>query len=297
MSLVRLPYSAILAKLRAFQSYLAGLGLRRGPHRLQQLVDCVDVCEKARQKGQLGFLQQRPDVDDLVWSLVEGTEFARIYEGLRGYDPTVIRGLMQKALRGPLHPNLEAPHNSSNTARNTTFELRLGAGLRARGAEVILGDQADLVVDYAGARVFIECKRPFSHHTVRKHVREARRQLKRRLDADPHSVKAGIVAISISKAANPGSHLFVARNWHALQDLSNDIISLHQQHSADYDRLVDLRLIGILYHLFTPAYVESDHLLTAAAQTVAFFSGPAVQTMLPISGQPLESLLYDALQS
>ena len=299
MSLVRLPYSEIIARLHAFDSYLVSLGLRRGPDRLRQLIRCVEQCEEARQKGQMEFLQQRPDVEDLVWSLVEGTEFACIYRGVQGYNPAVIKSLMQKALRGPLHPRLEAHHNSSNTARNTAFELRLGASLLARGAEVILGDQADLVVNHEGSRVFIECKRPFSHQSIRKHVREARRQLKRRLDADPHPLKAGIVAISVSKAANPGSCLLFARNSDALRDrLSNDIISFHKQHSADYDRLVDLRLIGILYHLFTPAYVRSDQLLTAAGETVVFLSGSAVQTIFPISdGQALKSLLSGALQS
>jgi hypothetical protein len=298
MSLVRLPYSEIIARLHAFDGYLASLDVRRGPDRLRQLIRCVEQCEEARQKGQLELLQQRPDVEDLVWSLVEGTEFARIYEGIQGHEPAKIGGLMQDVLSGPLHPRLEAPHNASNRARNTAFELRLGAGLLAQGAEVTLGSQADLMVDYKGVRLFVECKRPLHPHSIRKNVEKARRQLQQRLNDDSHAHSAGIVAISVSKAVNPGSRLFRADDPDALRSLSKDIISLHQQHSADYDRLVDLRLIGILYHLFTPAYVESDHLLTAAAETVVFLSGSAVQTMFPISdGQALKSLLYDVLQS
>jgi hypothetical protein len=298
MALIRYEYNRIIAELRAFENYLTALGLRRGPDRLRQLVARVEQCEKAREKGQLELLQHRPDVEELVWSLVEGTEFAHIYEGLQGYDPTVIKRLAKKALKGPLHPDLETAHTCTNEARNTAFELRLGAALLAQGADVTLGDCADLVVNHAGVRVFIECKRPFYPHSIRSNVEKARHQLKQRLDADCHPLSAGIVAISVSKAVNPGSRLFRAKDPDALRDLSKDIKALHQQHSGDFDRLVDLRLIGILYHLFTPAYVERDQLLTAAGQTVVYLSGSAVQTMFPVSdGQALKSLLDGALQS
>jgi hypothetical protein len=298
MALIRNEYSTLITKLRAFEGYLANMGLRRGPDRLRQLITRIEQCEEARKKGQLGLLQCRPDVEDLVWSLVEGTEFAGIYEGLKGYDSTVIKKLADKALSGPLHPGLEKPSNSGNVARNTAFELRLGAGLRAEGAQITLDSQADLVVDYAGMHVVIECKRPLFDHQIRGRIQEARRQLKRRLDADCHPLHAGLVAISVSKTVNPGSCLFRAAHPDALRSLSKNIDSLHQQYSHDYDKWVDIRLVGIMYHLFTPAYVESDQLLTAAAQTKVFLSGSNMQAMFPVSnGKALESLLTGAFQS
>lgn len=298
MGLIRCDYGTIATRLHEFEKYLSGLGLRRGPDRLHRLIERVEQCEEARNSGQMELLQQRSDVEDLVWSLVEGTEFVRIYEGLRGYDPEAVKRLTKTALGGPLHPSCEKLSSDSNKARNATFELRLGAGLRTQGVEVTLGSQADLIINLKDMRVFIECKRPFYTHTIRNNIEKARRQLQKRMNDDHHSCSVGIVAISVSKALNPGSNLFRVDQPNMLQNLSRDIISLHEQYSADYSRLVDLRLIGILYHLFTPAYIRDIQLLTAASQAVIFLHGPAMQVMFPVSGgDVLVSLLRNALQS
>jgi hypothetical protein len=116
-------YGQILCDLEEFASYLTTLGLRGAPNdRLRGLIADIARLEKARSEGGLSALEAQPA--GLVWSLVEGQEFAEIFKGIESYDPETVRDLLRKALKGPLRPDDET--NSSNLARNTVFELLLG---------------------------------------------------------------------------------------------------------------------------------------------------------------------------
>jgi hypothetical protein len=293
-SIPQRPYAEILAELKTFESYLRTLGLRRAPDRLQSIMTMVKEIEVARTENRLASLNKRRDVAELVWSVVEGQEFADIFRGIRNYDPAVIKKLLQNALKGPLHPGDEIATDGSNIGRNTVFELRLGAALRQAGANITLGRQADIMIDHAGAHIYIECKRPFYERSIRQNVMRARVQLRQRLDADPHQPSVGVVAISVSKAVNPGSNMFVVNDDSDLQSLSQEAERLHKQYSRDHERLLDPRLIGMVYHLFTPALLKKTGLLIAASQVDIFPDNPSIQTMLPVSGDTLRKLFLVA---
>jgi hypothetical protein len=300
VSIPQRTYLELIHDLERFDAYLTGVKLQRSPDRLRLMIAKLKEIELARTRNELPLLNRRPDIVELIWSAIEGLEFAEIFRGICGYDAATVKRLMHKALKGPLHPGCETS-SASNLGRNTVFELRLGAGLRQAGANVILGEQADLLIDHAGTHVFVECKRPFQEHNIGKNIREARAQLRRRLATDSHSPTAGLVAISISKAVNPGQNMFIVDDVDQDNDvfdgLASDVRRIHQQYGGDYDRLVDLRLIGILYHIFTPAFVRKSGLLTAASRVEIFFHTPALQVVFPLSeGAPLKSLLIQALR-
>jgi len=294
-SLPERQYADIIHDLEELEKYLRRLGLRRSPKRLQILQAKLREIEQARVQNRSESLNTRPDVVDLVWAVVEGQEFSDIYKGISGYDEQTVKTLMQRAFKGPLNPGLETPN--TNVGRNTVFELRLGASLRRAGACVKLGGQADLLIDHAGAHVYIECKRPFYERNIRRRVIEARAQLQNRFRTDSHQLVVGLVAISVSRTVNPGSNMFIVDEAGALHELEDEVSRLHRQYSADYDQLVDPRLLGIVYHLFTPAYVKKSRLLTAASQVSIFLDRPSMQTMFPVSeGKYLKELLLRALR-
>ncbi|MBI3796439.1 MAG: hypothetical protein HY268_05635 [Deltaproteobacteria bacterium] len=131
-------YAEIISDLEAFAAYLTSLRLRSAHHRLRRMIAKLREIEKARVQGTLASLHARPDVPELVWSAVEAQELADIFHGISDYDPATIKSLMQKALKGPLHP-LQETSDRSNLGRNTTFELNLDAALRRAGASVAFG--------------------------------------------------------------------------------------------------------------------------------------------------------------
>lgn len=109
------------------------------------------------------------------------------------------------------------------------FELRLGSGLRRAGGIVTLGADADVILDYAGARIYFECKRPFYQHNVTANTEKALCQLRRRLDAEK-KIAVGFVAVSLSKALNPGTNLYSVESYDdALQGLSGEAMRVHAQ--------------------------------------------------------------------
>jgi hypothetical protein len=79
-------YSEILADLAPFEEYVGSLKLPEASHRLRQIIAKIGEIEDARLRGSVDALYKRPDLPELVWSLVEGQEFIEIFRGLRGYD-------------------------------------------------------------------------------------------------------------------------------------------------------------------------------------------------------------------
>jgi len=137
-----------------------------------------------------------------------------------------------------------------------------------------MGQQADLLVDHAGARLYIECKRPLYEHSIRRNIEKARVQLRQRFNAERQlNSVGGLVAISVSKAVNPGSNVFIVDEADGLKRLGNDVARIHQQYCGDYNSQIDPKLIGILYQIYTPAFVRNGkHPLTAASQIEIFLA-------------------------
>ena len=287
----RRSYSEILADLAPFEEYVGSLKLPEASHRLRQIIAKIGEIEDARLRGSVDALYKRPDLPELVWSLVEGQEFIEIFRGLRGYDSAIMRDLLEKALRGPMNPARET--NASNIGRNTAFELRLGSGLRRAGGTVTLGGDADVILDYAGARIYFECKRPFYQHNVPANTEKALSQLQRRLDAEKRTA-VGFVAVSVSKALNPGTNLYSVESYDALQGLSSETMRIHAQNRLSKERVADVRICGIIYHIFTPALVKNEGLFVAS-QWDLFPDNVNLTAMLPIGGESLKAFLGRAL--
>ena len=283
-------YSDIIRDLEELDAYLTKLGLRRAQDRLHRMISNLKELERARAEDRLLALNTHPKVAEFVFSLVEGQELTDIFRGIRKYDPEVVKPLMRRALKGPLNPAEET--TSSNSARNTIFELTLGVRFRGAGADTTFGQRADLVIAHAGSCIYVECKRPLYEHTIEENVKKARRQLRQRFDSDPcPDSTAGLVAVSISKTITQGTKwLMVNDATHIQPTLSNDVRNVHEQYSGDFDDQIDPRLIGMMYHVIAPVFIRNTGLLIAASQ-IDIFMRSNLRVLFPISGKALENLL------
>jgi hypothetical protein len=129
--------------------------------------------------------------------------------------------------------------------------------------------------------------------SIRENILRARRQLQQRFKADQRSQGVGgLVAISISKVLNQGSSMFIVGDDEELeQKLGNEVMQIHDRFGSDYERQIDLRLVGMFYHLFTPAYVRSTGRLISASEILIRNRGDSFQTIFPISGDSLTQRL------
>lgn len=295
-------YSEVLDRLEALTEYLTKLKVRRIPERLLGAIAIVRELEEAQREQRTETLVVLDDpaaaerrMQELVWSVVEGWQLATIFEGISDYDPKVVRKQLLKALKGPLNPTDET--GSSNEGRNTLFELLLAAQFRRVGADIKIGQDADLLIAYGEARLYIECKRPLYADNIPSNVKKARRQLQYRFKTERRSGKhdelGGLVAISISKALNPGEKMYLVDNEEGLQSLGNDIMNIRRLYPDDHDRQSDFRLIGMFYHLFTPARVRSTGRLTCASETHLLVVKESLQESFPLSGGRLKKMLQN----
>jgi hypothetical protein len=290
-ALSRRDYSEILSDLEDFDAYLEKIGIARPHDRLRKMIANIREVEKYRIEGKLLSLNSHPRMAEFVWSLVEGLEFTNIFQGLRDYDPTILKLLLQKVLRGPIQPAHE--NNTSNEARNIAFELMLGAGLRRAQAEVTLGTQADLIINHAGSSIYIECKRPRSEDGIGQNLKRARRQLRQHFASNRYPKSAaGLIAISISKAINSGSNWFLVDEEAQIGlGLSRDVGRVHQSHRREYDSEDYAKVLGTIYQIFTPVYVRETGVITAAWQTEIFLHTDHLVQLFPVSGDYLKELL------
>jgi hypothetical protein len=235
----------------------------------------------------LSTSQARTISRELIWSLTEGSEWVDIFRGIKDHDESTMRRLLRKAMKAPLDPRFET--DSTFEARNTKFELLLGARFHLAGGPVIMGGLADLCVSRAGFRLYVECKRPQGQQNISKRAAEACAQLLNRFEAETHPNPVGMVAISVSKALSGGEKmLFVDREEDIESTLSQEAERIWQSDCRAV-READPRVIGLICHSFTPTLIRPGRRLIAASQFDIFPRN--IDRALPISSDDLRLLL------
>jgi len=265
----RQTYQQILQKLRDVDSWLSGMGFSQKADRIRLHISNICKLEKVWRDEALKkkFINEIGH-DQLFWSLIEAAEFADIYSALRDFEPNSLKEKLRYALEGPVNPNNET--STSNIGRNTMFELNLASRLVQGGVPVYLQTNPDLTCEVDGRKIYIQCKRPFSESGIPRNISDACRQLVRDLNSSNDRGARGVIAISVSRIQNPGDKLFVADKEHNLKKLIGDCIqSVGERYRKSWANM-DKRIIGLLFHLITPAVMEEDKLLVAAQQVVMF---------------------------
>jgi hypothetical protein len=154
---------------------------------------------------------------------------------------------------------------------------------------VRMGGPADLSIDYAGFRLYIECKRPQGEQKIARRAAEACAQLQDRFKADTHPNQLGIVAVSISKALSAGEMLFVEREENIEPLLTKEATRIYESYCVSICSETDPRVIGLICHLYPPAWIRAERRLVAASQFDIFTRN--FRNVLPLSADSLRGLL------
>lgn len=265
----RETYQEILDKLKDLDSWLSSLGLSKQADRIRLHISNIRKLQQAYQNGMLRELTENQGKVKLMWSLIEAMEFADIYFALCNYERNVLRKKLKDALKGPVDPSKET--HKSNVGRNTMFELNLAGRLHCQEVPVYLKTNPDILCKIGLRKIYIQCKRPFLEDKISRNISTARRQLTRDLNNSEDKSARGLIAISVSRVRNPGGKVFLAESESEMKRLGQDLQTLGKPHSDKFwAKNIDTRIIGILFHIITPAFVEDIGLLTAAQQIVMF---------------------------
>lgn len=183
-----------------------------------------------------------------VSTLYEIHEIIEIYNGfLESGSGSYLQSRILKVAHGPENL-LDEDSSSGNLARNTAFELIIASRLAAAGYLPIHYGSADIAIRVANRTVLFECKRPQSEKAIGKRLRDGHSQLRRRYAGQP--CLRGIVAIDVSKAANPD---FGALHYEGPKRIGRLMERLIDEYSSKYSlaiqKLARRKTIGVLFRI------------------------------------------------
>ncbi len=193
-------WAELLAALDQVLDFARGLDLDeavRGSRFTDFRARLADLAELLEREGSAAtFARFTEDIDRHAVALTESQELAMSLSYLRSISRDQAERKIQIVLQGPELPVDEDPN--SNHARNTMFELNLGARLQRAGIDVEPGRDADLEFACSGVRWFGECKRPYKVETFENNLAQACRQIGVRLSSSRLAAR-GLVAVSLSR--------------------------------------------------------------------------------------------------
>jgi hypothetical protein len=196
-----------------------------------------------------GDLKDQKYAKQVCTVLLEIRELVSIHRGLSDMSNPTDLHAMRHFLKGPFSPADESVNNSSNRPRNMGFELYLTALFAYAKMMPIYETDADLCFKYNDHTFFVEAKRPMFSHSINAAIKDANKQLTRRLEGTQSTMSRGLIALDLSKIINPRDKVMPVRNTRHLDQLMNietqlQINTLAQHwHKGRNDKTV-----GVLLH-------------------------------------------------
>jgi hypothetical protein len=264
-------YREILQRLSGVDHWLKERGLCQHD-RLRIHRQNIDRLAKAHEEGRLNhFVTALPEDKrrEILWSFVESIELLDVSDGLERTGFEIPIDLLERSLDGPADPFLEDP--KSTAGRNAMFEIWFAGRVALAGLTPILGGEPDVFCEFAGRRMFIQCKRVFSENGIAKRIREAEKQLRRDLDASANPKDCGLIAVSTTRVVNAGDRIFTVGSESDLRPaLNREMDRIIEGNGRTLREVHDPRVVGMFLQMATPAFVEETALFTVAQSITAF---------------------------
>lgn len=181
--------------------------------------------------------------------LLEVRELVSIHRGLSDISDPADLHAMRHFLKGPFKPTDESVNNSSNRPRNIGFELYLTALFAYAKLMPIYGTDADLCFEHNDYTFFVEAKRPMFSHSINAAIKDANKQLTRRLEGTQSTMARGLIALDLSKIINPRDKVMPVRDTRHLDQLMNGETQLQIGDLARYwHKGRNSGTVGVLLH-------------------------------------------------
>jgi hypothetical protein len=270
----RLNYHEIIEKLDAIDRQLCEMGLHQHD-RIRIHRQNIAELAKATDAGTLGqvasdLTQERRR--EILWSYVESIELVDSLDALQKQGCSVPKMVLERALKGPVDLYLE--DEKSNLGRNTMFEIVIAGAAALVGLSPKLGGEPDVLFEFGGRRILVQCKRVLSDSKIPKRITDAAKQLTRDLSQSGDPQDCGVIAISISRLINPGDKILTFATESDMADtLRNEISALIRRHEKALRDVRTPKIAGILFHLATPCYID-EHPLYALAHSATIYPIP-----------------------
>lgn len=168
-----------------------------------------------------GDLEDQEYAKQVCTVLLEIRELVSIHRGLSEISDPADLHAIRHFLKGPFSSSDESSKNSSNRPRNIGFELYLTALFAYAKLMPIYGTDADLCFEHNNHTFFVEAKRPMFSHSINSAIKDANKQLTRRLKDTQKTMTRGLIALDLSKVINPRGKVMPIKDTHHLDRLMN----------------------------------------------------------------------------
>ena len=254
-------YRSLATELDEVVNWLKSFGLKIDPTRIGAYGSHLNQVADATDKGTVEELLNAQGSSKLINTLSEANELVGIYQGLKSCSYPDLQHQLQKLAKGPVFHNDERSDTSSNLARNTVFELALGALLRVAGFQVDPSPTGDLGFLYNDHEFFIEGKRPQVPHQINSRVRDALRQLEQRYQNSANPERArGLIAISATKILTPVSGYFLADTESTfITELRNTVQDFNNTHGKKWRNPNSKQTLGCIIEFSPFTFLKSDN--------------------------------------
>jgi hypothetical protein len=214
---------------------------------------------------------------EMLSTFSEGSELVTTLSTLRSHKIDVPVELLKTALGGPADASVE--DHRSNKARNALFELAMSAMIARNGLRPLIGQvNPDIMFEFGGRSVKMECKRVMSENKVHDRIKEGIEQLSKTVSVNTADI--GIVAISIARLIHQGDRVAVGSEPHKLLDSAlQSIVKTMEQRLASLSQPC---VSAVLFYLSCPFYVPGVGYTTAASGLIF--------PMNPVEGAYLRTL-------
>lgn len=255
----RVTFNSALETLSELDDWLTSLGI---PPKKDRWHGATETIAKARaQREHIERGGKIVPIPNYVPALFEALEVLLVKRAFSNGRSPALKDKLSRAVGGPDSPATERPKNSG--ARNTMFELVLAADWKTAGADLELGEP-DIRVRFGGATFAVECKRPFSAHSVRANIHDAASQLGVLLDSPEHTSSFGVVAVSLSRVFNPETRPWSAPERKGVDTINQALIDLIERHKHEWKWNTERfhrRIAAVMFYLAVPWDIDGERLI------------------------------------
>ena len=254
----RISFSSALQTLAESDKWLTSLGIATKKDRWHGAIEMVSKAKAQREHIEGGG--RLVPIRNYVPALIEALEILLVKRAFSHNESPAFKEKLSRAVGGTDSPSMEGSKNSG--PRNTMFELALAADWKSAGADLELGEP-DIRVSFGGTTFAVECKRPFSAHSVRRNIHDAASQLGM-LDAPEHANSFGVVAVSLNRVFNPDTALWFAPEGKGSLTIDQALIELIETHKDQWKwdaKRFHERIAAVMFSLAVPWDIGGERLI------------------------------------
>lgn len=271
-------FEVLSRDLEASVEWLRKLGFRCSHSRLERYLRNLKSLSAAQKEGRIEILRKTHSFPVLLNSIHEAEEIVTIWRGLSGKMGSREAKRFRDIVGGPSWQFEEVVGKGANAKpRDLFFELYVAARLSLGGFEVSFGSQADVMFNFLGAEVFVECKRPHTDSAIPRKISDGFNQLRQRFRiARIPCFARGIVFLSIGKLLSRGTHMLRVQTDEELRATADSMCEQFLELCRPHWNLPpDYRISGIAVVLGVPSVVESVPRITTVENVVLREIGPS----------------------